>query len=120
MKVKPFGVIALPVYVADRMVDVKFLGVDTLSDMNVIIGREWIHVVKGLVSTLHQVMRCQSPDRFYMIDIKGDQSQRRMCYNIESREEEQIRVRKMTKGQIKRFDKAKNAEEERPEDGSNK
>ena len=40
--------------------------------MNVIMGREWIHAVKGVVSTLHQVMRCQSPDGLYMIDIKGD------------------------------------------------
>ena len=57
-EVKPLGVIALPVYMADRIVEVKFLVVDTHSAINVIMGREWIHVVKGVVSTLHQVIRC--------------------------------------------------------------
>ena len=56
-------------------------------------------------------MRCQSFDGLYTIDIKGDQSQSRRCYNIESWENEQIRVRKMTKGQIEKFDKAKDVEE---------
>ena len=37
--VKPIGVIALPVYAADRIIDVKFLVVDTPSAMNVIMGR---------------------------------------------------------------------------------
>ena len=31
--------------------------------------------MQGVVLTLHQVMRCQSPDERYMIDIHGDQSQ---------------------------------------------
>ena len=36
----------------------------------------------GVVSTLHQVMRCQSLDGRYMIDICGDQSQARKCHAI--------------------------------------
>ena len=36
----------------------------------------------GVVSTLHQVMRCQSPDEQYTIDIRGDQSQARKCHII--------------------------------------
>ena len=74
VEVKPIGMIALLVYATDRILEVKFLVVDTLSAMNVIMGREWIHDVKGVVSTLHQVMRCQSPNGLYIIDIKGDQS----------------------------------------------
>ena len=65
----------LPVYAVDQVIKVRFLVLDTPSAMNVIMGREWIHVVKGVVSTLHEVMRCQSPDSLYTIDIKGDQSQ---------------------------------------------
>ena len=65
-------------------------------------GREWSHNVKGVVSTLHQVMRCQSPNELYTIDIKGDQSQSRRCYKVESRDKEQRIVRRMKKGQIKR------------------
>ena len=36
----------------------------------------------GVVSTLHQVMRCQSPDGRYTIDIRGDQSQAKKCHII--------------------------------------
>ena len=50
---KILGMVVMPMYAADRVVMVKFLVVDTLFAMNVIIGREWIHTVKGVVSTLH-------------------------------------------------------------------
>ena len=74
----------------------KFLVVDTPWIMNVIMGREWIHAIKGGVSTLHKAMKCQSPNGLYTIYIKGDQSQSR------------------------RFDKVKDVEEEISEDVSNK
>ena len=38
-EVEPLGMIALPVYAADRMIEVKFLVVDTPSAMIVIMGR---------------------------------------------------------------------------------
>ena len=78
--------IVLPVYTAYRIVKVKFLVVNTPSAMNMIMGREGIHAVQGVVSTLHQVMRCQSLDGLYTIDIKGDQSQNQRCYNAENKE----------------------------------
>ena len=40
VEVKPLGIIALHLYVADRVIEVKFLVVDSLLAMNVIIGRE--------------------------------------------------------------------------------
>ena len=52
-EVKPLGIIALRIYAAYRVIEVKFLVVDTHSVMNVIMAREWIHAVKGVVSTLH-------------------------------------------------------------------
>ena len=54
------------------MLEVKNLVVDTPLTMNVIMGMEWIHAIKGVVSTLHQVIRCQSLNGLYTIDIKGD------------------------------------------------
>ena len=36
----------------------------------------------GVVLTLHQVMRYQSPDGKYTVDIRGDQSQARRCHSI--------------------------------------
>ena len=52
-EVKPLGVIVLLVNAADRIVEVKYLVVNTPSAMNMIMGREWIHAVQGVVSTLH-------------------------------------------------------------------
>ena len=52
-RVNPIGTIDLPVYAADRILTVKFFVVDTQSTVNVIMGREWIHSIKGVVSTLH-------------------------------------------------------------------
>ena len=81
---------------------------DTPSTINVIMGRELIYAIKGVVSTLHQVMRCQSLNGLYTIDIKGDQSQSNICYSFEC----QGGLQKMTKGQVQRFDRAKDAQEE--------
>ena len=71
-KMKPVGTITLPVYVAKTVVMITFMVVNTSSSINVIIGRHWIHTIKGVVSTLYQVMRYQSPNRMYTIDIKED------------------------------------------------
>ena len=91
--------------------------VNTHLAMNVIMGREWIHTMKGVVSTLHQVMRCQSLDGLYTIDIKRDQSQNQRCYNTENKERG---VQRMINNQIERFDKAKTNENEVPEEDSEK
>ena len=64
--------ITLPFYVVDQILEVKLLVVYTMSSMNLIMGSKWIHVVKGVLSTLHQRMRCQSLNGLYTIDIKGD------------------------------------------------
>ena len=63
----------------------KFFVVDTQSTVNVIMGREWIYSVKGVVLTFHQLQRCQSPNRMYMIDIKGDLTRDHQCFNLDSR-----------------------------------
>ena len=91
--------------------------VNTPSAMNVIMGREWIHAVQGVVSTLYRVMRCQSPYGLYTIDIRGDQSQNQRCYNRKNKEEG---VRRMTNHQIERFDRAKAKKDEILEEDSEK
>ena len=45
VEVKPLGIIAFLVYTVDRIIEVKFLVVDTPSVINVIMGRKWIHEV---------------------------------------------------------------------------
>ena len=102
-KVNPIGTIDLPVYAADRILMVKFFVVDTPSTVNVIMGREWIHSVKGVVSTLHQVMRCQSPDGAYTIDIKGDPMKDHRCFNVDS----EGRIKRLSKEKLDRMEKGK-------------
>ena len=70
------------VHAAERTLPVNFLVIESISVFNAIMGRGWIHAMHGVVSTLHQVMRCQSPDGRYTIDIRGDQSQARRCHDL--------------------------------------
>ena len=80
-RVMPVGMIKLKVRVVKRIIDVNFLIVDYHSIFNAIMGRAWIHSIKAIVSTLHQVMRCQSPYSTYTIDIYGDQEETKKMLN---------------------------------------
>ena len=82
IRVFPKGIARLMVHIAERTLPVNFLVMESRSAFNAIMGRGWIHAMHRVVSTLHQVMRCQSPDGKYMIDIHGDQSQARKCHMI--------------------------------------
>ena len=81
-RVFPKGIARLMVHAAERTLPVIFLVIESISAFNAILGRGSIHAMHGVVSTLHQVMRCQSPDGRYTIDIRGDQSQARRCHTI--------------------------------------
>ena len=70
------------VHTADKTLLLNFLVIECRYAFNAIMGRGWIHAMHVVVLTLHQVMRCQSPDGKYTIDIRGDQSQARMCHSI--------------------------------------
>ena len=102
-KVNPIGTIDLPVYAADRILTVKFFIVDTRSTINAIMGREWIQSIKGVVSTLYQVLRCQSPDGTYTIDIKGDLRKDHRCFNLES----EGRVKRLLSEKLSRMGRGK-------------
>ncbi|XP_062113990.1 uncharacterized protein LOC133825000 [Humulus lupulus] len=79
-RVYPKGVVRLNVVAAERTLHVDFLIVDSVSSYNAIMGRSWIHRMQGVVSTLHQVMQCHSPNGRYTIDIKGCQKQAKKCF----------------------------------------
>ena len=83
-KVTPIRIIKLPIYAVDQILRVNVFIINTPSIENVIMGREWIHVVKGVVSTLHQVLRFQYPKGMYTIDIRGDPTQNQRCLNMSS------------------------------------
>ena len=71
-RVFPRGIVRLMVHAAERTLQVNFLVMESRSAFNAIMGRGWVHAMHGVVSTLHQVMRCQSLDGRYTIDIQGD------------------------------------------------
>ncbi|XP_062073918.1 uncharacterized protein LOC133778109 [Humulus lupulus] len=74
-RVYPKGVVRLTVVATERTLPVDFLIIDSITSYNAIMGRNWIHRMQGVVSTLHQVMRCLSSNGRYTIDIKGCQKQ---------------------------------------------
>ncbi|XP_062118314.1 uncharacterized protein LOC133831928 [Humulus lupulus] len=79
-RVYPKGVVRLTVVAAERTLPVDFLIIDSATSYNAIMGRGWIHRMRGVVSTLHQVMRCQSLNGRYTVDIKGCQKQAKKCF----------------------------------------
>ncbi|XP_062104155.1 uncharacterized protein LOC133815317 [Humulus lupulus] len=79
-RVYPKGVVRLTVVAAKRALPVDFLIIDSTTSYNAIMGRNWIHRMQGVVSTLHQVMRCQSLNGRYTVDIKGCQKQAKKCF----------------------------------------
>ena len=81
-RVFPKGIARLMVHTAERTLPINFLVMESRSAFNAIMGQGWIHAMHGVVSTLHQVMRCQSRDGRYTIDIRGDQSQAKKCHMI--------------------------------------
>ncbi|XP_062119221.1 uncharacterized protein LOC133832968 [Humulus lupulus] len=79
-RVYPKGIVRLTVVAAERALPVNFLIIDSTTSYNAIMGRNWIHRMQGVVSTLHQVMRCQSLNGRYTVDIKGCQKQAKKCF----------------------------------------
>ncbi|XP_062118667.1 uncharacterized protein LOC133832323 [Humulus lupulus] len=54
-RVYPKGLVRLTVVVAERTLPVDFLTIDSITSYNAIMGRNWIHRMQGVVSTLHQL-----------------------------------------------------------------
>lgn len=75
------GTIRLKVTAEERCLMVEFVIVDAVSPYNAIMGRSWIYLMKGIPSTLHQVMRCVT-DKGVVFDIQDDQMVARKCINV--------------------------------------
>ncbi|KAL5580697.1 hypothetical protein UlMin_013139 [Ulmus minor] len=72
------GDIALPVYAGGINLNVNFIVLDSPSAYNMILGRPWIHKMRAVPSTFHQVVRF--PTKWGIKEIKGEQSISRECY----------------------------------------
>ncbi|KAG5530153.1 hypothetical protein RHGRI_030503 [Rhododendron griersonianum] len=55
--VYPLGKIVLPVYAGSVKLDVEFIVVSSSSPYNAILGRNWLHGMRAVASTLHQCVR---------------------------------------------------------------
>ena len=72
------GEITLPVYTEGVNLHTKFQIIDAPSAYNVILGRPWIHELKAVPSTYHQVIRFPTP--WGIRQIRGEQIASRDCY----------------------------------------
>ncbi|XP_026383809.1 uncharacterized protein LOC113279331 [Papaver somniferum] len=68
---KTLGDIVLQVDAEPMKVDTRFSVVDAPSPYNVIIGRRWMHKLKGVEAAYHQYLRFPTPEG--VMEIKGDQ-----------------------------------------------
>ncbi|XP_059629806.1 uncharacterized protein LOC132272729 [Cornus florida] len=89
-KVDPLGVINLSVTAAKRTLKENFVLTEIHPSYNLIIGRGWIHLMNWVPSTLHQEMRCLSPDGKEVINLWGDQIAAKECYMLTQNEAKKI------------------------------
>nr|CAN65844.1 hypothetical protein VITISV_031777 [Vitis vinifera] len=74
------GDIVLPVQTGPVTLNVQFSVVQELSPFNVILGRTWLHYMKAIPSTYHQMVSFLTNDG--QIDLHGSQLATRQCYQI--------------------------------------
>ena len=74
------GDIVLPVQVGPVTLNVQFSVVQDLSPFNAILGRTWLHYMKFILSTYHQMVSFLTEDG--QIDLYGSQLAARRCYQI--------------------------------------
>lgn len=72
------GEIELPVWAEEVNKYTRFCVLEGPSSFNAILGRPWLHEMKAVPSTYHQVMKF--PTKTGVKQIKGDQAVARACY----------------------------------------
>ncbi|XP_026396557.1 uncharacterized protein LOC113291195 [Papaver somniferum] len=103
---KPLGDIVLQVYAGPMKVDTRFSVVDAPSTYNAIIGRRWVHKLKGVAATYHQYLRFPTPEG--VMEIKEDQVTARECQAMQNQlNNEQDEQRKSRRARNKEAAKEK-------------
>ena len=74
------GDIVLPVQASPITINIQFYVVQDLSPFNAILGRTWMHYMKAIPSTYHQMVSFLTEDG--QIDLYGSQLAARQCYQI--------------------------------------
>ncbi|XP_074327823.1 uncharacterized protein LOC141665741 [Apium graveolens] len=75
---RTLGEITLPTYAQGVNLLEKFCTIDVDSSYNITMGRPWIHNLKAVSSTCHQVLKFPTP--WGAQEIRGDQNMARDCY----------------------------------------
>ncbi|KAG5528675.1 hypothetical protein RHGRI_029373 [Rhododendron griersonianum] len=75
----PLGKIVLPVYAGSVQLDVEFIVVNSPSPYNAILGRNWLHGMRAVASTLHQCVRFIG-ESGRQETIRGDQMVSKKCF----------------------------------------
>ena len=75
---RTMGKISIPTYAQGMNSLQKFLVINYQSTYNIILGRPWIHDLKAVPSTYHQVVKFLT--HWGVQQIRGDQSIARECY----------------------------------------
>lgn len=74
------GNIILPIQVGPITLNVQFSVVEDLSPFNAILGRTWLHRMKVIASTYHQMISFITLDG--QIDLYGSQLAAQQCYQV--------------------------------------
>ncbi|XP_026382384.1 uncharacterized protein LOC113277494 [Papaver somniferum] len=78
---RPRGEITLEIQVGRILTITTFCVVDVLLPYTAIVGRSWVHGIKGVASTYHQRLRFPTPDG--VAEIIGDSGEAKYCYKME-------------------------------------
>ena len=60
-----------------KKIKTEFMVIDTPSPYNIILGRQWLHAMGAVPSTLHQLLRF--PTEHGIEEVRGDQLQAKPC-----------------------------------------
>ena len=75
--ITPLGKTTLPVLAGPINLQTEFIVIQAPSPYNAIIGRDWLHRMKVVPSTLHQKLRFPTRDR--VMEVNGDQVVAKKC-----------------------------------------
>jgi hypothetical protein len=73
----PLGKTTLPILAGPISLQMEFIVIHGSSPYNAIVGRDWLHRMKAVPSTLHQKLRFPTEDG--IMEVSGDQVAAKQC-----------------------------------------
>ncbi|KAH6761645.1 hypothetical protein C2S52_019078 [Perilla frutescens var. hirtella] len=108
------GEITLPTYIEGLNLLTKFQVIDAPSAYNVIMGRPWIHELRAVPSTYHQIMKFPTP--WGVRSVRGEQISSRECYITTFKQKVFIEVNQIEAGSTSSGAEDRSYEEPKVED----